>query len=88
MKLTIGVGDYRKVGIEETIEYIQFAEKLGIDSVWSAESWSSDAVTPLVFIAARTRKIKIGSGIMQIGSRAPSMIAMTALSLNARSTFA
>ena len=85
MKLTIGVGDYRKVGIEETIEYIQFAEKLGIDSLWSAESWSTDAVTSLAFIAARTNKIKLGSGIMQIGSRAPSMIAMTALSLNALS---
>ncbi|HIG41332.1 MAG: LLM class flavin-dependent oxidoreductase [bacterium] len=85
MKLTIGVGDYRQVGIEETIGYIQFAEKLGIDSVWSAEAWSTDAVTSLAFIAARTSKIKLGSGIMQVGPRAPSMIAMTALSLNALS---
>jgi F420-dependent oxidoreductase-like protein len=85
MKLTIGVGDYRKIGIEETIEYIQFAEKIGIDSVWSAEAWSTDAVTCLAFIAARTSKIKLGSGVMQVGPRAPSMIAMTALSLNALS---
>jgi len=85
VKLTIGVGDYRNIGIEETIEYIQFAEKLGVDSVWSAEAWSTDAVTSLAYIAARTHKIKIGTGIMQVGPRAPSMIAMTALSLNALS---
>lgn len=85
MKLTIGVGDYRRVGIEETIQFVQFAENLGIDSVWSAEAWSTDAVTSLAFIAARTSRIKLGSGVIQIGPRSPSMIAMTALSLNALS---
>lgn len=85
MKLTIGVGGYSQVGIDETVEYIQFAEKLGIDSVWSAEAWGQDAVTSLAFLAAKTSTIKLGTGIMQLGARAPSMIAMTALSLNALS---
>ena len=57
MKLTIGVGAYRQTGIEETVEYIQFAEKLGIHSVWSAEAWGQDAVTSLAFLAATTFRV-------------------------------
>ena len=76
MKLTIGVGAYRHRGIEETVEYVQFAEKLGIHSVWSAEAWGQDAVTSLAFLAARTSRIKLGTGIMQVSARAATMIAI------------
>ncbi|MEM7018969.1 MAG: LLM class flavin-dependent oxidoreductase [Pseudomonadota bacterium] len=83
MKTTIGVGGYGRGGdIEDAIKHIQAAESLGVDSVWSAEAWGADAVTSLAFIAARTERIKIGTGIMQISARAPAMTAMTALSLN------
>ena len=57
------------------------AERLGVDCVWSAEAWGHDAVTPLAFLAARTTRIKLGSGIMQAGTRTPALIAMTAMSL-------
>src|SRR5947209_5560069 len=57
------------------------AERLGVDCVWSAEAWGHDAVTPLAFLAARTTRIKLGSGIIQAGTRTPALIAMTAMSL-------
>ena len=49
--------------------------------MWSAESWGHDAVTPLAFVAARTSRIRLGSGIMQAGTRTPALVAMTAMSL-------
>jgi F420-dependent oxidoreductase-like protein len=62
-------------------EWVTEAERLGVDCVWSAEAWGHDAVTPLAFLAARTTRIKLGSGIMQAGTRTPALIAMTAMSL-------
>jgi F420-dependent oxidoreductase-like protein len=62
-------------------DYVVEAERLGIDFVWSHESWGLDAATPLAFMAARTSRIRLGSGIMQVGTRTPALIAMTALSL-------
>jgi len=61
--------------------WVAEAERLGVDCVWSAEAWGHDAVTPLAFLAARTTRIKLGSGIMQAGTRTPALIAMTAMSL-------
>ncbi|MCY4564200.1 MAG: LLM class flavin-dependent oxidoreductase, partial [Gammaproteobacteria bacterium] len=58
------------------------AEKLGVDTAWSAEAWGQDAVAPLAYLAARTERIRLGTGIMQISARTPSMTAMTALTLD------
>jgi F420-dependent oxidoreductase-like protein len=62
-------------------DYVTEAERLGVDFVWSHESWGLDAATPLAFMAARTSRIRLGSGIMQAGTRTPALIAMTAMSL-------
>jgi F420-dependent oxidoreductase-like protein len=62
-------------------DYVVEAERLGVDIVWSHESWGLDAATPLAFMAARTSRIRLGSGIMQAGTRTPALIAMTAMSL-------
>jgi F420-dependent oxidoreductase-like protein len=61
------------------------AERLGVSSVWSSEAWGNDAVTPLAYLAARTRAIKLGTSIVQVGTRSPALIAMTALTLAALS---
>jgi F420-dependent oxidoreductase-like protein len=66
-------------------ELIQEAEKLGFDSVWTAEAYGNDAVVPLAFIAARTARIGLGTAIMQMPARTPAMTAMTAMSLDALS---
>jgi F420-dependent oxidoreductase-like protein len=61
------------------------AERLGYDSVWTAEAYGSDAVTPAAWIAARTERIHVGTAIMQIPGRTPAMAAMTAMTLDALS---
>jgi len=65
--------------------YVVEAERLGVEHVWSAEAWGHDAVTPLGFMAARTSRIRLGTGIMQAGTRTPALVAMTAMSLAAMS---
>jgi len=66
-------------------ELIEEAERLGFDSVWTAEAYGNDAIVPLSFIAARTTKIKVGTAIMQMPARTPAMTAMTAMTLDALS---
>ena len=58
------------------------AERLGFDSVWSAEAYGSDAVATLTWVAARTERIGVGTAIMQIPARTPAATAMTAITLD------
>jgi F420-dependent oxidoreductase-like protein len=88
MKVSIGIGGPASGGkrdFDRQVTYVQEAEKLGVDTVWSAEAWGHDAVTPLAYLAGRTERIRLGTGIMQISARVPSMTAMTALTLAALS---
>jgi alkanesulfonate monooxygenase SsuD/methylene tetrahydromethanopterin reductase-like flavin-dependent oxidoreductase (luciferase family) len=64
------------------MELILEAEKCGFDSVWTGEAYGSDVVTPLAWIGAQTKKIKLGAGIMQMPGRTPAMTAMTAMTLD------
>ena len=83
MKTSIAIGGYSRADISSAATFVLEAERVGVDSVWSAEAWGQDAVTSLAYLAGKTSKIKLGSGIMQISARTPSMTAMTAMSLNA-----
>jgi F420-dependent oxidoreductase-like protein len=67
------------------VPLVQEAERLGFDSVWTAEAYGSDAITPLCWIGAQTSRIKLGTAIMQMPARTPAMTAMTAMSLDALS---
>ena len=67
------------------VDLVLEAEKLGVDAAWSAEAWGQDGVAPLAFLAAKTSRIKLGTGILQISARTPSMTAMTALTMAALS---
>src|ERR1700719_4466506 len=83
MKVSIGIGGAAsgcKRDFDEQVDYVVEAEKLGVDAVWSAEAWGQDAISPLEYVAARTSRIRLGTGFMQISARVPAMIAMTALS--------
>jgi F420-dependent oxidoreductase-like protein len=68
---------------ERAVDFVVEAEKLGVGSVWFAEAWGSDAISPLAFVAARTSKIKLGTGILQAGTRTPALVGMTAGTLAA-----
>ncbi|MGH0030211.1 MAG: LLM class F420-dependent oxidoreductase [Myxococcota bacterium] len=88
MKVAIGVGGAasgRDRDFERVVAYAVEAERLGVDSAWTAEAWGMDAVSPLAFLAARTTTLRLGTGILQISARTPSMTAMTALTLAALS---
>jgi F420-dependent oxidoreductase-like protein len=81
MKLGMAAAGFgAKISID--IDTIRFAEGLGYDSVWTAEAWGNDAITPLAWIAAQTTKIKLGTGIMQIPARTPAMCAMQAMTVD------
>jgi len=81
MKVSLSIGAYDRVDVLGMVELIQRAEKLGVHYAWSAEAWGGDAVTSLAYLGALTDRIKLGTGIMQISARTPSMTAMTAMSL-------
>ncbi len=85
MKTSVTIGGYARHDIKSTVEFVRQAEKLGVNRVWSAEAWGQDAATSLAFLAGQTDRIGLGTGIMQISARVPSMIAMTSLSLQALS---
>ncbi len=81
MKLGLtAAGMGRDVKID--IDMIKEAETLGYDSVWTAEAWGADAITPLAWIAAKTERIKLGTGIMQMSARTPAMCAMQAMTVD------
>ena len=82
MKLGISIG-YSGARLAVPIDLIQLAERLGYDSVWTAEAYGSDAITPLAWIAAKTSRIRLGTGIMQLAGRAPAMAAMQAQTVDA-----
>jgi F420-dependent oxidoreductase-like protein len=58
------------------------AERLGFDSIWTAEAYGSDALTPLAWWGAHTEKVRLGTGIMQLSARTPAATAMAALTLD------
>src|SRR6476619_7520145 len=83
MKLGVHVG-YWGMGLtrEDQLAIVQEAERLGYDSVWTAEAYGSDAATILGWIAGQTTRIKIGSAIFQMPGRSAAMTAMTAATLD------
>jgi F420-dependent oxidoreductase-like protein len=81
MRLGLNVG-YWGAGRRGNTELVEEADRLGYHSVWAAEAYGSDVVTVLAWFGARTEKIKLGSGIMQMPARTPAMTAMTAATLD------
>ncbi len=84
MKLGLILG-YSGAQLHMPMDMVLEAERLGFDSVWTAEAWGSDAVSPLAWIGARTERIRLGTAIMQLPGRSPSNTAMTAMTLDALS---
>ena len=75
-----GVGDW-----ESAVTFAREAERMGAESIWTGESWGFDAITPLAYLSARTDRIGLGTGIVQLGSRSPANLAMTAMSMQSLS---
>src|SRR5437764_3045458 len=83
MKLGIHVGYWGLgMGPQDQLQVVQAAERLGYDSVWTAEAYGSDAATVLAWLAAGTSRIRLGSAIFQMPGRSPAMTAMTAATID------
>ncbi|MFG1701477.1 LLM class F420-dependent oxidoreductase [Nonomuraea sp. NPDC049309] len=81
MKLGLNLGYWQRHADDAT-ESVLAAERLGYDSVWTAEAYGSDAFTPLAWYGARTKRIKLGTSVAQISARPPVTTAMTAMTLD------
>jgi alkanesulfonate monooxygenase SsuD/methylene tetrahydromethanopterin reductase-like flavin-dependent oxidoreductase (luciferase family) len=84
MRLGLGLG-YSGARVQVDVQAVQDAERLGYTSVWTAESYGSDAVVPLAWVGALTYRIQLGTAILQMAARTPAMTAMTAMTLDALS---
>ncbi len=82
MKLALGLGYWSSGPPAGSVEQIAAAERLGFDSMWTAEAYGSDALTPLAWWGAATRNIGLGTSICQISARTPSAMAMAAMSID------
>jgi alkanesulfonate monooxygenase SsuD/methylene tetrahydromethanopterin reductase-like flavin-dependent oxidoreductase (luciferase family) len=83
MKLGLSIG-HSGAHLEVPVALVQRGEELAYDSVCSAEAYGSDAITPLTFLADKTSRIKLGTGIMQLAARMPANAAMSAARLSRR----
>src|SRR6476620_4968022 len=83
MKLGVHIG-YWGLGLtsQDQLDIVQEAERLGYDSVWTAEAYGSDAATILAWLAGQTSTIKLASGILQMPGRSAAMTAMTAATID------
>ncbi|MDH5506716.1 MAG: LLM class flavin-dependent oxidoreductase, partial [Anaerolineae bacterium] len=81
MRLAIMAG-YSGAQIELPMDLIKEADRLGVHAVWTAEAYGSDCITPLAWIGAQTKNIRLGTAIMQMPARTPANTAMTAMTLD------
>src|SRR5437899_12825382 len=77
MKLGLSIG-YSGAELRLPVDKVLLAERLGFDSVWTAEASGSDTITPLAYLAAVTKRIRLCPGIMQLAARPPATAAMAA----------
>ena len=82
MKLGLGIGPFGPPGGERLVELAQEAENLGYDTIWAPEIYGPDCFTPLTWIGANTKRINLGTSIMQISARTPASAAMHAVALD------
>src|SRR5579872_4489878 len=83
MKLAVALRVSANSGID--MDLVWEAERLGYEAVWCGEAYGTDAVSPVAWVLAQTKKIKAGTSILQMSARTPSCAAMTAMTLQALS---
>src|SRR3989440_1055439 len=82
LKLGLSVGYWSSGPPDGALESVLEAERLGFDSVWTAEAYGSDALTPLAWWGSHTTRIRLGTGICQMAARTPTATAMAAMTLD------
>lgn len=82
LKLGLHLGYWGAGPTPDLIGIAREAESLGYDSIWTAEAWGSDALTPLAWVGAHTERVRLGTAVMQLAARTPTAAAMAALTLD------
>ena len=82
MRLALSMGYWSAGPPPDLLESVLEAERLGFDSVWTAEAYGSDALTPLAWVASHTTRMRLGTAICQIPARTPAATAMAAMTLD------
>jgi len=82
VKLGLGLELYRAKTVEMPLDRVMLADRLGFHSVWTAEAYGADALTPLAFLAAHTEHIKLGTAVVQLAARTPAATAMQAMTID------
>jgi F420-dependent oxidoreductase-like protein len=82
IKLGYNTGYWSAGPPAHAIDAVQEAERLGFNSIWTAEAYGSDALTPLAWWGAATQRVKLGTGIIQMSARTPAATAMAAITID------
>ena len=82
MDLGLSLGYWGAGPDPQAAERVAAAEDLGFDSIWTAEAYGSDALTPLAWLGARTTRVRLGTSVVQLSARTPTATAMAALTLD------
>lgn len=82
MKLGLGTGYWSSGPPDGVDQAVEEAERLGFDSLWTAEAYGSDALTPLAWWGARTSRLRLGTSVCQMSARTPTALAMAALTMD------
>src|SRR5271165_7165286 len=82
MKLGLQLGYWGAQPPDNAAELVAAAEESGFDAVFTAEAWGSDAYTPLAWYGASTRRVRLGTSVVQLSARTPTACAMAALTLD------
>ena len=82
LKLGLNTGYWSAGPPDGALDTVKEADRLGFDSIWTAEAYGSDALTPLAWWGSHTTKVRLGTGIMQLAARAPAATAMAAITLD------
>jgi len=82
LKIGLQLGYWQAQPPTDLIGLAQEAERVGYDSIWTAEAWGSDAFTPLAWIGAHTSRVRLGTSVVQLSARTPTATAMATLTLD------
>jgi F420-dependent oxidoreductase-like protein len=82
MRLGLQLGYWGAGPPPHAIEMVEEADRLGYDSIWTAESYGSDALTPLAWWGSRTKNVRLGTSLCQLSARTPTAMAMAAMTLD------
>jgi F420-dependent oxidoreductase-like protein len=82
MKTAVVVGYWQSGPPEDAAELFELADRLGVDQVWTAEAYGSDAWTPLAWWGSRTTRVQLGTAVSQLAARPPVTLAMTAMTMD------